>query len=845
MNEMFKGIVNSPLARLTTDIDAFTTTIALDDVSKLPAAPNLASIGNGREVETIKYTGIDLPSNTLTGVTRGFQGVAQPWLVDSVVARLITAYDHDTFVDNINEVSGQLDTLSQHTHEEYALATDLTNKADINHTHEEYMLATAAPDLSSKADVNHTHPEYLLTESYVSGMASKAEVNHTHDEYATTLGVDSALVNKADVNHGHAEYATTFDVNNALANKADANHVHYEYAEAEYYYTKGEVDTKITAVTPDLTNYYNKGEVDSSLTNKAEANHIHEDLVNGLASKADINHTHNEYALASDLSSKSNINHTHDDYVPYGQYSYDLTTKASVNHSHSEFYTIADTYNKTEVDDKISAIPAGPQGIQGEAGPQGLQGIQGLQGETGPQGLQGPQGETGPQGPKGDPGDGGGEAVDLTNYYNKTEVDTALVSKADASHTHTASDISADGPTTVQMEIDLLKSSGVNGKNQLETAIISKGGTVNKAGNYATFNELDAGIQAIPTGSGGGGAYDVGDILLYSKVEEYRDPAQLVLDESKSFRDGVKHYTVPRSDGNYWRLLDNNSTIYLMDSNFQHLTSYSISSNGTIVGINVDSLDNVYWYTATGYHQRINKNGSQSYNLRINSSKVVASFVDEINNYIYFINAAGTIGCLNYTTGATVWSASSTTTGLSGLSTGEMIAYNNKLYIIVQNKFVYVRSNTTGAILSQDLTPYEGYSTYKISLDPKGDGFWVSGSFPGILKFDINHTLIATIANPMTTTNPTISGFDITPSGDKMFVLCSDNVMGQARVYLLDSVGTILYQSEILDISANMSILANNTEDKVIVSHTHPAFMGLRSFELTIMAKKVGYKIIG
>ena len=55
--------------------------------------------------------------------------------------------------------------------------------------------------------------------------------------------------------------------------------------------------------------------------------------------------------------------------------------------------------------------PQGLQGIQGEIGPQGPQGLQGIQGEIGPQGPQGPQGEPGP-------------SVDLTNYYNKTEIDT-------------------------------------------------------------------------------------------------------------------------------------------------------------------------------------------------------------------------------------------------------------------------------------------------------------------------------------------------------------------------------------------------------------------------------------
>ena len=55
--------------------------------------------------------------------------------------------------------------------------------------------------------------------------------------------------------------------------------------------------------------------------------------------------------------------------------------------------------------------------LKGEKGDKGDQGLQGIQGEQGPQG---PQGLQGPQGPQGEPG----PSADLTNYYNKTEIDT-------------------------------------------------------------------------------------------------------------------------------------------------------------------------------------------------------------------------------------------------------------------------------------------------------------------------------------------------------------------------------------------------------------------------------------
>ena len=62
------------------------------------------------------------------------------------------------------------------------------------------------------------------------------------------------------------------------------------------------------------------------------------------------------------------------------------------------------------------------KGEKGDKGDKGDQGEQGIQGEIGPQG---PKGDTGPQGPQGPQGPAGeGSSVDLSNYYNKTEIDT-------------------------------------------------------------------------------------------------------------------------------------------------------------------------------------------------------------------------------------------------------------------------------------------------------------------------------------------------------------------------------------------------------------------------------------
>lgn len=89
----------------------------------------------------------------------------------------------------------------------------------------------------------------------------------------------------------------------------------------------------------------------------------------------------------------------------------------------------------------------GEQGIPGERGPQGIQGPKGEQGEIGPKGDTGPPGERGlqgPQGEKGIPGERGPQGerglpgeIDVSNFYNKQQLDEKLQEKADTSRINT------------------------------------------------------------------------------------------------------------------------------------------------------------------------------------------------------------------------------------------------------------------------------------------------------------------------------------------------------------------------------------------------------------------------
>ncbi|WP_339191979.1 hypothetical protein NST68_21160 [Paenibacillus sp. FSL E2-0230] len=111
LQEMFTAQPNSPATELTAALTDVATTVSVLDASKLPDAPNIATIGVDESAETIKYTGKS--GNTLTGVTRGFSGTAaKAWGVGVGVARYFTAYDADALRENVAGHSAELVSVS-------------------------------------------------------------------------------------------------------------------------------------------------------------------------------------------------------------------------------------------------------------------------------------------------------------------------------------------------------------------------------------------------------------------------------------------------------------------------------------------------------------------------------------------------------------------------------------------------------------------------------------------------------------------------------------------------------------------------------------------------------------
>lgn len=111
---LYPGIVNSPATFLTSSINDSVTTIPVNELSYFPSGENLATIGDDDEEnpETIKYTGKSGTSGAgnLTGVTRGFQGIAQSWDNATRIRRNFTEYDYDALCDyitNHSHISGE------------------------------------------------------------------------------------------------------------------------------------------------------------------------------------------------------------------------------------------------------------------------------------------------------------------------------------------------------------------------------------------------------------------------------------------------------------------------------------------------------------------------------------------------------------------------------------------------------------------------------------------------------------------------------------------------------------------------------------------------------------------
>lgn len=116
---MFLSQVDSPevfLQSAITTTGQSTIIIIGDFANKLLPAPNLFTIGYGEDAETIYYPNTPTGSDaawTFTGCVREYDkrgtiGIARTWPAGTTVSRTYTAYDQDTFKNNIEDLAAKI-----------------------------------------------------------------------------------------------------------------------------------------------------------------------------------------------------------------------------------------------------------------------------------------------------------------------------------------------------------------------------------------------------------------------------------------------------------------------------------------------------------------------------------------------------------------------------------------------------------------------------------------------------------------------------------------------------------------------------------------------------------------
>ena len=123
---MYPAMPGSPKTTLAADLTAAATSMTLSDATVLPAAPNLAVIGDDESAEVVSYTAIN--GNTVSGMVRALGGTtASAWTTGASVARNFTSFDHDRFISNIEDLdTNKLDSVSWGD-----IGGDLSNQTDL------------------------------------------------------------------------------------------------------------------------------------------------------------------------------------------------------------------------------------------------------------------------------------------------------------------------------------------------------------------------------------------------------------------------------------------------------------------------------------------------------------------------------------------------------------------------------------------------------------------------------------------------------------------------------------------------------------------------------------------
>lgn len=385
---------------------------------------------------------------------------------------------------------------------------------------------------------------------------------------------------------------------------------------------------------------------------------------------------------------------------------------------------------------------------------------------------------------------------------------------------------------SLKTKIDTINTNIVNGKSAVENAIIAKGGTVAKTAAVPTFNELKLGIDGITTGSTGPG-YQVGDVLLYENVEDYRDPNQIVVEMqweklSTSNNQSIQWQGMDkRSDGKYL-LYGNYGYVYLV--NPADGTDSMLSTGYMTYMYNGYMTSNDIWYGAslnkTVYKVNAAGAGSLVWQSPANAlnSVTYSVFADTINGFVYSGHQNGDIMKLNDADGTKVWEKASTGIGtVYGLTMGS----DGFIYAGGAQNLIKKIDPADGTMVDFATPPNGGQIQF---IRTEGDYLLVGTTGYRFIKYNLDGTIAQQLSTTYAVTslaqNPLHSYYLLgsTPSGYVMKV-------DKTNFTLIETLATGhsgYIEAVILD---DDEAFATASGDKTAKKHKK-------------MPKKIGYKII-
>jgi hypothetical protein len=204
LTAMYPAKGNSPITKLKNNITANQNTIPLENVSNILVPPNLIMLSDGITSETVRYNGINIDTNTLTDCERGFDNTTpKSWFIGTASARNIAAYDHNTFITNIESLQSDAIALSNALSNTNDNINSFETNTNTNITDLQSNIATVKSDLNTHIinELKHVSNEDRI--KWDSGIGGGAvDLAPVYNEIGKKVDKNGGVLNSPSVNGG-------------------------------------------------------------------------------------------------------------------------------------------------------------------------------------------------------------------------------------------------------------------------------------------------------------------------------------------------------------------------------------------------------------------------------------------------------------------------------------------------------------------------------------------------------------------------------------------------------------------------------------------------------------------